>query len=130
MSRCEEIRDDFSGYFDNTLSLESKKEVSHHLSRCMACSAEYRGFARTIEVIRAIPKDQPVMDLWPEFAVKMSQVEAERKCGPIVAARKQWAYFIARLSEGVILYTHAAAAKAWRRFSRYVINDPFGNKGR
>jgi predicted anti-sigma-YlaC factor YlaD len=125
MTRCEEIRESFSSYYDNTLTKEEKASVSEHLSQCMSCALAYQEFARTIEIIRAVPLEQPALDMWPEFALKMDEVEAQLKRGPAVRCRLAWEFLLGRLSEGVILYTRGIAGKISGRLSRYVIHDPF-----
>lgn len=125
MTRCEEIRESFSEYYDDALTQDEKTNVSRHLAQCMECASAYQEFARTVETIRAIPLEQPVYDMWPEFALKMDEAEASMKGGPAVRCRRAWEFLLGRFSEGVILYIRGVSGRISGKLSRYVIHDPF-----
>lgn len=128
MQSCNDISEEFSGFYDNSLNVEEKRKVAAHIATCPSCAAEYRSFARTLEVIRAIPAEQPTIDLWAEFAPIMEQVEADRKLGIGARAQRIWRQLLGGISEGAILYTTQLARRTNRRLAKYLTHDPFSAK--
>ncbi|HEY3332049.1 MAG TPA: zf-HC2 domain-containing protein [Capsulimonadaceae bacterium] len=130
MVSCDDIREEFSDFYDDRLDTDDKKRVAAHLGTCPRCSMEYRSFVRTLEVIRAIPAEQPVIDMWAEFAPQMDAYEAEQKFTLRERVRRWWLQIAGRISEGAILYTDGLAQRTTRRFSKYLTHNPFSAKDR
>ena len=128
MGNCDDFREEFSDFYDDALDPSMKARVAAHIATCPPCAAEYRSFVRTLEVIRAIPPDEPAIDLWAEFAPQMAEFEAEQKYGVAQRVRRQWATVVGRVSEGAILYTRGLADRTTRRLAKYLIHDPFSPK--
>jgi anti-sigma factor RsiW len=128
MGTCDDYREDFSDFYDNTLDTPTKAKVAAHLATCPPCASEYRSFVRTLEVIRAIPPDEPTIDLWAEFAPMMAEFEAEQKFNVFQKLARWGARFVGRASEGAIIFTRGLAERTTRRLSKYLIHDPFSSK--
>jgi len=127
MLNCQQAKEQFSDYYDGALDV-NRADMQTHLAGCPSCAAEYRSLARTIEMIRAIPAEEPVLDLWPEFVPQLDAFEAEQKLGLRERLRRNWLLMMARLSEGIILYTTHMAQRASRGLGKYLIYDPFAAK--
>jgi len=127
MISCHQAREQFSDYYDGAL-VADRAEVSDHIAACPACAAEYRSLARTIEIIRAIPTEEPAMDLWQEFAPQLTAYEAEQKLTVRERIRRNWLQVVGRFSEGLILYTSQLAHRTTQRLGKYLISDPFSAK--
>jgi len=128
MGSCTDIREEFSAFHDNSLDAEMKKRVAAHVVSCPDCAAEYRSFARTLDVIRAIPVDEPVIDMWAEIAPHLDQIDAEKTLTLAARVRCWWLVAQAGLSEGAIMFTHRLAETTTKRFSKYLTRDPFSAK--
>jgi anti-sigma factor RsiW len=127
MLTCQQVRGQFSDYYDGALD-DEREQVADHIATCPACAAEYRSLVRTIDVIRAIPAEEPSIDLWQEFAPAFDAFEAEQKLTVRERVRRKWQLGLAQFSEGLILYTTQLAHRTTQRLAKYLISDPFSAK--
>lgn len=128
MVSCEEVQSQFSDFYDNALDRNAKSKLAAHLAQCPDCASQYRAFVRTLDIIRTIPENEPAIDLWPEFSVKMDEVIAEQKLSIRVRLQRSWYRAMGRFAEGVILYTTGLAQRTAERMAKYLISDPFSIK--
>ncbi|MDR3709155.1 MAG: zf-HC2 domain-containing protein [Capsulimonadaceae bacterium] len=128
MLSCQQVRDEFTDYFDELIGPEERAYITNHLSQCAECAAEYGAFARTLEVIRAVPAEEPALDLWPEFARQMDEITSQERASVLLRVRRRWDEALARVSEGAILYTAGLADRTAQRLAKYLIHDPFRAK--
>ena len=125
MLSCEDVRSVLSDFYDDIPDSNEKTKIAHHLAQCPECAMEYRSFVRTLDVIRAIPDEEPVLDLWMEFSAKMDVVRAEEKQSLLIRLQRNWRRALAHFSEGAILYTTFLAQRTTDKLSRHLIRDPF-----
>src|SRR3569833_1028084 len=119
-----EARSLFSEYIDGTIDDEQKDELQAFLAANPDSAAELMQFERTIPIIHRLPAQEPTLDLWAEFAPKMTEYLAEQKQSPMSRLRHQWDGLKSSVSEGMILWTHAVANRTQAQFGKYLMRDP------
>ena len=125
MLSCEKVRELFSGYYDGACEPGERAEVSAHFSRCVECPSEYSEFVRTLDIVHAIPAEEPSLDLWPEFSRRMDEIAAAERGSVPLRIRRRWDEALSSLSEGAILYTTTVAERTAHRLAKYLMRDPF-----
>lgn len=114
----------FSEYIDGTLDEQRKDELQAFLAANPESAAELMQFERTLSIVHRLQAEEPTLDLWAEFAPKMTEYMAEQKQDPIRRLRHRWANLRSSVSEGIILWTHAIAARSQAQFGKYLLRDP------
>jgi anti-sigma factor RsiW len=114
----------FSEYVEGTLDEEEKDQLQAFLASNPDSAAELMQFERTLSIVHRLPMEEPTLDLWAEFAPKMTEYQAEQKTDPIRRLRHKWADLRSSVSEGMILWTHAVAARTHAQLGKYLLRDP------
>jgi anti-sigma factor RsiW len=83
MMNCAEINELLSEYLDKTLDENRTDEVRRHISACVECRAELEDLRKTLNVVHALPREEPITDLWQEFAPKVAGIQAEMRLSPV-----------------------------------------------
>ena len=130
----EEARVLYSEYLGDRLDVSTRHELQTYLAETPMAAAELIEFERTLLLLHHIPRREPSLDLWREFAPKLAEYQAERKQSLGGRLRMNWTRMLSELSTGAILWTHALAGRTHARFERYLLQDPLsrymhGGKG-
>ncbi len=120
----DEARSLFSEYLDDALDEPERTRLESYLAATPAARAELDSFARTLDVLHALPPREPSLDLWREFAPHMAEYQAERRLSLAQRLRTRWSHALSDLSAGLILWTHSLAARTHARLERYLLRDP------
>lgn len=56
---CKRARHLFAAYWDDELTQAEREWLESHFAACDACRAEYEALARTLELVGAIPREEP-----------------------------------------------------------------------
>lgn len=102
---CREARELMSDYLEQYLVQQDEAGFDEHLRDCGACRQELAELKETLSVVRGLPRQEPVSDLWAEFAVKAAEVRGEAGLGPIGKVRLYFARLFDALSEGWMIFT-------------------------
>lgn len=108
----ENARARFSDYLENVLSPKERDQLQAYLAQEPAAAAELIALERTLSLLHRLPEREPSLDLWREIAPAVEAFRVERRQRLPARLRGQWAVFVASVSEGVILWTHALARRA------------------
>jgi anti-sigma factor RsiW len=114
----------FSDYLEGTLDPKTKDALQAFLVDTPETAAELIQFERTLTIMHRMPADEPRLDLWREFAPKMAEYKLEQKQGLRQRFGARWHGLVASFSAGLILYTHALAARTHERLERFLLQDP------
>jgi anti-sigma factor RsiW len=125
MSHCDHIQQMLPDYHDGKLQDAEGQKVAEHLATCHACRVFDGEFRRAVVLLRDLPLPEPRLDMWPEFAPKMAEAEAQMQLDPAALARQWWHRAMGSFAEGLVLYTHVVAKRTLARMERYLTNDPF-----
>lgn len=114
-------------YRENGLAPHEHQAVARHVAGCPDCAREDEDIAAMLHVLHThVPRHEPVLDLWAEFAPKMAEVRAEERLGMAARLRLRTARFWGNVALGAILWTQAVALNTSVRFQKYLLVDPFG----
>lgn len=119
-----EARSLFSEYVEGTLEEEEKDQFQAFLAANPESAAELMQFERTLSLVHRLPAQEPMLDMWAEFAPKMNEYLAEQKTDPMKRLRHKLAGFRSSFSEGMILWTHAVATRTQAQLGKYLLRDP------
>ena len=122
---AEEAQILFSDYVEGTLSPVRRDSLQAYLADNPECAAELMRFERTLTVLHRLPPREPTLDLWREFAPRMTSYQATRKQSAAQRLRAGWMNAASQVSTGVILWTHALAGRAHASLERHLLHDPF-----
>jgi anti-sigma factor RsiW len=75
---CKNVKSKISEYLENDLPNDVYNQISEHLSSCSECHEELEEMRQMLSVINKLPHQEPVFDLWTEFAPKMHEIESDR----------------------------------------------------
>lgn len=100
--KCKVTRALISEYLDQTLPPDVHDRMTEHLASCAGCRREMEEIQQTLGIIRSLSRQEPVINLWEEFASRMQEVREspdsapEKALGPRLtgALREGWATFI------------------------------------
>ena len=124
--RCEHVQETLSNYLEGGLDPPKHRAVAEHLATCAECAREEREMARTLRVLHEyVPRHEPVLDLWAEFAPKMAQVRAEERLSFPARLRLRFVSLWGNVALGAILFTQALAHNTAARMQKYLLTDPF-----
>lgn len=113
--RCNEARDLLSEYLDGTLPIAQIEQVRHHLSECSVCREEYEELSETLNLIHSMPRQEPVFEIWQEFAPKFAEIHAEMRMGPL---RFYFSRVYNAVKEGWVIFISALQMNSNREFDR------------
>lgn len=114
-------------YREGGLAPPEHEAAARHVAGCPACAREDEETTAVLHILHAhVPRHEPVLDLWAEFAPKMAAYRAEERLGVAARLRLRAARFWGNVALGAILWTQAVALNTSARFNKYLLADPFG----
>ena len=116
----EEARAKGSDYLENALNPKERDQIQAYLADNPGEAAELIALARTLSLLHRLPAREPTLDLWQALVPEIDAVRAERKQSLPLRLRGQWSVFVASVSEGIILWTHALAHRAHHHFAPHL----------
>lgn len=116
----EEATAKFSDYLEHDLSPSERDQLQAYLAEHPGDAAELIALERTLSVLHRLPPQEPSLDLWHALVPEIEQLRAERRLSVPLRLRGQWSIFVASVSEGVILWTHALARRAHHHFAPHL----------
>ena len=119
----DEARSLFSEYLDNALDAPQRDEMQAFLAGEPECAAELFALERTLTLLHRLPPREPALDIWREFAPRVEKFQAERRQPGLHRVRLQWEQARSQVSDGVILWTDALAARAKAGLSHYLRHE-------
>lgn len=63
MSSCGRARDLFGSYWDDEVTQAEREWLDAHFQSCAGCRTEYEQFARTLEAVASLPREEAAPDL-------------------------------------------------------------------
>ena len=124
--RCEHVQETLSNYLEGGLDPPRREALAEHLAGCPDCARAERELAALLSVLQErVPRHEPVLDLWAEFAPKMAAVRAEERMTPLVRLHRRLMRFWSNVALGAILFTQALAQNTAARMQKYLLADPF-----
>ncbi len=114
----EQARDRFSDYLEDALDPAARADFQAHLARDPDAASELLALERTMTLLHRLPPREPSLDLWREFAPLAAAYKAERRLPLPARLRLQWELVTASFGDGILLWTHALADRAGRRWGR------------
>jgi len=116
----EDAQAHYSDYLENALSPKERDRMQAYLAAHPDSAAELIALERTLSLLHRLPEREPTLDLWRELVPEIEAFRAERRQSLPVRLRGQWAVFMASVSEGIILWTHALARRAHHHFAPHL----------
>ena len=110
----------YSDYLEDALNPEARDALQAFLAQNPDEAAELIALERTLSLLHRLPEREPTLDLWRELAPEVEAFRAERRLSLSARLRAHWALFVASVSEGVILWTHALARRAHHHLSPHL----------
>lgn len=123
--RCEHVQEALSNYLEGGLDPPRQQAVTEHLVACPDCARAEREMAALLATLHDLGRQEPVLDLWAEFAPKMAAVRAEERLSVSARLRLRLARFWNDVAWGAILFTQALAQNTAARMQKYLLADPF-----
>lgn len=114
----EQARDKFSEYLEDALDPAARADFQAHLAGDPDAASELLALERTMTLLHRLPPREPSLDLWREFAPQAAAYKAERRLPLPARLRLQWELVTASFGDGILLWTHALADRAGRRWGR------------
>ena len=119
----EQARDKFSDYLEDALDPAARADFQAHLARDLDAASELLALERTLSLLHRLPPREPSLDLWREFAPQAAAYKAERRLALLARLRLQWELVTASFGDGILLWTHALADRAGRRWGRQTTRE-------
>ena len=119
----EEARARFSDYLENALDPQERDRMQAYLAGNPGEAAELIALERTLSLLHRLPAREPTLEMWQALVPEIDAVRAARKQSLPLRLRGQWSVFVASVSEGVILWTHALARRAHHHLSPHLHMD-------
>lgn len=124
--KCKHIQEALSDYLEGGLDPPERQDVAEHLAACADCAREAQEMTRTLAVLHdRLPRHEPVLDLWAEFAPHFAAQRAEARLGIAARLRLRLSRFWGNVAYGAILFTQALALNTAARLHKYLLADPF-----
>jgi anti-sigma factor RsiW len=124
--KCEHVQEALSDYVEGDLEPPERQAVAEHLAACPECAREEQMLRRTLSVLHeCVPRHEPVLDLWREFAPKMEAVRAEQRLSFAARLHLYLARFLSNVALGAILYTQSLAQNTTAHMQKYLLADSF-----
>ena len=80
---CFAAREMMSAYLEQYLSDAETCLLEQHVAGCPACRAELNDLRETLRVVHSLPRQEPAIDLWEQFAPEFEEICAELNPGPL-----------------------------------------------
>ena len=112
----EQAQDKFSDYLEDALDPADRADLQAHLAQDPDSASELLALERTMTLLHRLPPREPSLDLWREFAPQAAAYKAERRLSLPARLHLQWELLTASFGDGILLWTHALADRAGRRW--------------
>lgn len=119
----EEATAKFSDYLEHELSPPERDQLQAYLAEHPGDAAALIALDRTLSVLHRLPPQEPSLDLWDALVPEIEQLRAKRRQSLPLRLRGSWSVFVASVSEGVILWTHALARRAHHHLAPHLHAD-------
>lgn len=131
---CEQVEDELSGYLDDVLDLQLKRNVEAHLATCDRCPVMLADFRRGDEMVRALPFIEPPEGMRERFFnspryVKLAEARARQRSfiTPLTAALVAAAMLVVALGGSLLIRQGAFATQKVAKSSTMTnIGNPGG----
>ncbi len=124
-----EVEERLSEYLEGDLAPSAREEIERALAQDPALEREKRELERTLKLMNALPRREPVLDIWLELSPKVDRLLAEEKLSMKDRVRLRGTRFLASFAEGAILWTQALAMNTEARMGKYVRSHPLQQRG-
>ena len=101
---CQQARELMSDYFEQYLAEPEASLLAEHLADCGECQAELEELGKTLAVVHGLPRQQPMGDLWPEFAPKFAEIRAEMQISLLERIRQWLIRLLDAIAEGWAIF--------------------------
>ena len=115
--------DSLSEYVEGTLPVDQMLEVDRARTDDGKLDQEVRQLQQLLQTLHELPPREPVIDVWPELAPKLIQIQAEQRLNVFSRWQLQIARFLSNFASGTILFTQAVAMNTESKMRRYVLQD-------
>ena len=119
-------QDRLSDYLEGGLQPPEREALERLLREDTGLALEAKRLEAMLATLHALPRREPVLDIWQELSPKVEVALAEEKLGLIGLLRLRGTRFLASFAEGTILWTQALAMNTEARMGKYVGENPFG----
>lgn len=119
---CLEARELMSDYLEQYPAEPETARLTEHLAGCDDCRAELADLEETLRVVHGLPREEPVLDLWDEFAPKFMEICAETRLGFMDRVRLYFAHLFSAISEGWEIFITTVHYNMTRKI-RYTTGD-------
>ena len=114
---CEEARKLISDYFEQYLAEPEAGLLTEHLAGCDKCRVELAELGETLQVVHGLPRQEPMADLWGEFAPKFAEIRAETRRGLVDRICLYFVRLFCAISEGWAIFTTTVRYNVSRVFT-------------
>ncbi len=121
--RCPEARELFSDYLEEYLAEPDLSRLIDHLAECEGCRDELDELQRALGVIHDLPAQEPVFDMWAEFAPMCAKVRAESRLSLADRIRRSFSHFREQLREGAMIFTAVVRYNTHRKLHRFTAEN-------
>lgn len=116
----DEVRSLFSEYLEGTLEPELRDKVQIFLAEHPQVASELIHYERTLAILHRLPPREPVLDMWSEVEPEVKRFRSEIRWSLKERIRNRWFNGIARMNEGITLYTHMLAERSYDRLRKHL----------
>jgi hypothetical protein len=124
-----EVEERLSEYLEGELSPSAREEIERALAQDPTLQREKRELEQVLKLMNALPRREPVLDIWLELSPKVDRLLAEEKLSMKDRVRLRGTRFLASFAEGAILWTQALAMNTEARMGKYVRSHPLQSRG-
>ncbi len=111
---CRDVKDLMSDYLEQYLAEPESALVTEHLADCGECRAELADLEETLRVVHGLPQQEPVFDLWDEFAPKCAEISQEMSLSFFGRMKSYLSQFFIALNEGWEIFVTAVFGRGVR----------------
>lgn len=116
---CREARDLMSDYLEQVLAEPEASLLRDHLAGCSACREELADLDTTLRVVHGLPRQEPVIDLWQEFAPKFAEIRANSKLSPSERVSEYFSCLFGAIREGWMIFVTVVRYSTNDKMQRY-----------
>lgn len=102
---CREARDLMSDYLEQDLTDNEVRLMEEHLVGCSTCRMELADLDYTLKVVHGLPRQEPAVDLWKQFAPKFAEICPELRPGFMGQIRLYFSDLVSSVREGWEIFT-------------------------
>jgi hypothetical protein len=124
-----EVEEHLSEYLEGDLAPSAREEIERALAQDPELQREKREMEQVLRLMNALPRREPVLDIWLEMSPKVDRLLAEEKLSFKDRVRLRGSRFLASFAEGAILWTQALAMNTEARMGKYVGSHPLQRRG-